>query len=214
MGVFVDQQQARFARQGRVKVELQEGPAPMLYRLAGHDLEAAGQQVGIAPAMGLDHADNHVDALVLAAPSLGQHLRRSCCSLGAMPRKTFETAAPRPCEPLRREALPIRIGVDAARQFSCGPGLHAGLGGRFRPPRASSLHGWSSTRLTLAGLASMRAEERDRFVLHGRRSRGSRFRSRRRLAALGDARLPPGRRRRPARCPDRRPEPESGRRRR
>ena len=54
VGVFVDQQQARPARQRRVEVELLHDLVAVDDRLARQDLEAFDQLLGLAPAVGLD----------------------------------------------------------------------------------------------------------------------------------------------------------------
>jgi hypothetical protein len=74
VGVFVDQQDLRLAFQGRVDVEFHLDAAAMLDRLARQDLHAAQQALGLAPSVGLDDADQHVQPLGLPATSGAQHL--------------------------------------------------------------------------------------------------------------------------------------------
>ena len=56
VGVFVDQQQARPARQRRVEIELLHDLVAVDDRLARQDLEAFDQLLGLAAAVGLDQA--------------------------------------------------------------------------------------------------------------------------------------------------------------
>ncbi len=74
VGVFVDQQQVRPARYGRVDVELQQGPFAVGDGPAGHDFQPAQQAHRLLAAVGLDHADDDVLALGLSSPSGAQHL--------------------------------------------------------------------------------------------------------------------------------------------
>ena len=74
MGVFVDQQQRRSARQRGVEVELHQRAAPMLHRRTGQDFQTVKQRLGLASAVGLHEADDDVLALGVAAGGCGQHL--------------------------------------------------------------------------------------------------------------------------------------------
>ncbi len=73
VGVFVDQQQSRAALQRGVQIEFQQGAVAVGEGLAGEGLKILGQGLGLAAAVGLDHADDHVHALGLAAGGGGQH---------------------------------------------------------------------------------------------------------------------------------------------
>ena len=66
VGVFVDQQQARPARQRRVEVELLHHLVAVDDRLARQDLEAVDQLLGLAPAVRLDQAGDDVAAARLS----------------------------------------------------------------------------------------------------------------------------------------------------
>ena len=74
MGVFVDQQQLGLARQGAVQVELHQLPATIFDRLARQHLQPGQQGLGFLAAVGLDQADDHLDALGMAPTAGGQHL--------------------------------------------------------------------------------------------------------------------------------------------
>ncbi|EGF94613.1 hypothetical protein BDIM_14370 [Brevundimonas diminuta ATCC 11568] len=74
MGVFVDQQQVRAARYGRVNVELQQGPFAIGDGPAGHHFQPAQQAHRLLAAVGLDHANDDVLALGLSSPGGAQHL--------------------------------------------------------------------------------------------------------------------------------------------
>ena len=68
MGELVDQRELRAACQQAVEIHLLEPRPLVLDAGARHDLEPGEQRRGLAPAMGLDDADHHVDAVELAAP--------------------------------------------------------------------------------------------------------------------------------------------------
>ena len=74
VGELVDQRQLRAALQQPVEIHLLELAAAMWHAAARHDLEPGQQRRGLAPAMGLDQAHHHVDAIELAASRRGQHL--------------------------------------------------------------------------------------------------------------------------------------------
>ena len=71
---LVDQRQLGVARQDRVDVHLAQAVALMVDGAAGDDLMAMDQRFGLAPAMGLHHADDDIDACLAPLPSFGQHL--------------------------------------------------------------------------------------------------------------------------------------------
>ncbi len=74
VGVLVDQQQLRLARQRRVEVELHQRAAAILDRPARQDLEVRKPRLGLLAAMGLDHADQHLAAVLMPPMGLGEHL--------------------------------------------------------------------------------------------------------------------------------------------
>ena len=74
VGVFVDQQQLGLAAQRRVDVELHQLAAAVFDRAAGQHLKPAGQGLGVLAAVGLDHAHDHIDALLQAPLADGEHL--------------------------------------------------------------------------------------------------------------------------------------------
>ena len=74
VGELVDQRQLRAALQQPVEIHLLQLAAAIGHPAARHDLEPGQQRRGLAPAMGLDQAHHHVDAVELAAPGRGQHL--------------------------------------------------------------------------------------------------------------------------------------------
>ncbi len=74
MGVFVHQQQPRPPRQGRVDVELHQGPTAVFDGLAGQHLQPAEHRLGLGAAVGLDDPHNNINALGLSALGGLQHL--------------------------------------------------------------------------------------------------------------------------------------------
>ena len=76
MGVFVDQQQARPARQRGVEVEFLHDLIAVDDRLARQDFEAFESALGLAPAVGLDQPDHDLAAAGLLALGGGQHRKR------------------------------------------------------------------------------------------------------------------------------------------
>ena len=59
---FVDQRELRAARQQRVEIHLRQRAPAIFDRTARDDLQAVEQRLGFAPAVGLDHADDDIDA--------------------------------------------------------------------------------------------------------------------------------------------------------
>ena len=93
----------------------------MLDPPARQHLEPGEQGRGLAPAVGLDDADDHVDAVVLAAPGRGQHLV-GLADPGRGAEEDLEPAAPflRPTSASRasgdgRGSLPLRSSSAMAR---------------------------------------------------------------------------------------------------
>ncbi len=74
VGELVDQRQLRAALEQPVEIHLLQVAAAIGLPAARHDLEPGQQGRGLAPAMGLHQAHDHVDAVELAAPGGGQHL--------------------------------------------------------------------------------------------------------------------------------------------
>ena len=73
VGVFVDQQQARPARQRRVEIELLHHLVAVDDRLARQDLEAFDQLLGFAAAVGLDQPGDDVAPAGLLAARRREH---------------------------------------------------------------------------------------------------------------------------------------------
>jgi len=73
MGVLVDQQQARPARQRGVEIELEQRAIAVVDRLAWENLQVVQQGLGLAPAMGLDHPDQDVAAAGPVAGGGAEH---------------------------------------------------------------------------------------------------------------------------------------------
>ena len=73
MGEFVDQDDLRPACNHRVDVHLFEKLALIFDLLARNDFEAVHQRLGFAAAVGLDHADHDVIAVLLESMRLLQH---------------------------------------------------------------------------------------------------------------------------------------------
>ena len=89
VGQLVDQRHLRPAREQRVEVHLLQHPAHVGHLPAGEDLEALEQGLGLLAAVGLDDADDDVDAPARAERlRLLQHLV-GLADAGAMPRKTL-----------------------------------------------------------------------------------------------------------------------------
>ena len=68
---FIDQDQLRLALKDGIEIHLGDHAAFVETALLGNDLEAFGQSVGLDPAMGLDHADDDIDAFEPALPRPG-----------------------------------------------------------------------------------------------------------------------------------------------
>ena len=73
VGVFVDQQQARPARERRVEVELLHDLIAVDDRLARQDVEAFDQLLGLAPAVRLDQAGHNVAPTRFLGAGGGEH---------------------------------------------------------------------------------------------------------------------------------------------
>ena len=73
VGIFIDQQQARPARQRRVEVELLHDLVAVDDRLARQNLEAFDQLLGLAPAMGLDQTGDDIAPARFLGAGGGQH---------------------------------------------------------------------------------------------------------------------------------------------
>ena len=74
VGQLVHQHQLRLARQDGVDVHLVQGAIAVRHLLARHDLEAVEQRFGLGALVGLDDADDDVDAFLAAGAPGGQHL--------------------------------------------------------------------------------------------------------------------------------------------
>ena len=74
VGELVDQHQARPAQQDAVEVHLLEHAALVVDAPAGDRVEPGEQRLGLAPSMGLDDADDDVDALAALGLRRLQHL--------------------------------------------------------------------------------------------------------------------------------------------
>jgi hypothetical protein len=71
---FVDQSDLRTARNQRIEIHLLEDLVPVFQLLARNNFKAVQQGFGFRPAVGLDHADDDIDAgLPLGVRAL-QHL--------------------------------------------------------------------------------------------------------------------------------------------
>ena len=66
VGQFVDEENARPADEGGFEIELSQLGVAVLDEARGKDLQAAQKGLGLAPAVGFDDADEHVDALGFA----------------------------------------------------------------------------------------------------------------------------------------------------
>ena len=73
VGVFVDQQQARPARQRRVEIELLHDLVAIDDRLARQELEAFDQLLGLAAAVRFDQAGDDIASARLLGARGGQH---------------------------------------------------------------------------------------------------------------------------------------------
>ncbi|MNT13883.1 hypothetical protein D3C72_1488650 [compost metagenome] len=73
MRQFVDQHQRGMAGQRRVQVELAQHPLAVRHRLHRQALDAVDQCFGFGAAVGLDHADEDVDALCRRRARRGKH---------------------------------------------------------------------------------------------------------------------------------------------
>ncbi len=73
VGQLVHQDQARFAGQGAVQVELLERPAAVAEGLERQDRQPLQQLLGLFPAVGLGDADEDVHRLCLSHPGGVQH---------------------------------------------------------------------------------------------------------------------------------------------
>ena len=118
VGVFIDQQQRRSARQRRVDVEFEQMAALVLDGLAGQHLQPVQQRLGLAPAVGLHDPDQHRASLLAPARGLRQHF------VGlAYPRRHAEEDLEPAATRLRRfRQKGVRIGPAGL------VGIHASLG--------------------------------------------------------------------------------------
>ena len=73
VGQFVHEDQARAALQGRSQVEFRNELARVRQLLPGQHLQPFEQGGGFAATVGLDHADDHLDAFGPSFLGLGQH---------------------------------------------------------------------------------------------------------------------------------------------
>ena len=74
MGEFIDQRDLRAARDQRIEVHLLEHLVLVVEPLARKHFEALQQRLGLRPAMGLDHADDDIDAGLQPGMRALQHL--------------------------------------------------------------------------------------------------------------------------------------------
>ena len=74
VGEFVDQRDLRMARDQRVEVHLLEHLVLVVEPLARHDFKPVQQRLGLRPAVGLDHADDDIDAGLQLGMRALQHL--------------------------------------------------------------------------------------------------------------------------------------------
>ena len=74
MGELVDQSELGPTRQDGVDIHLAEMMALVLDEPARNDLEPLEQGLSLLAAVGLDHADDHVDPLAALGLGRGQHL--------------------------------------------------------------------------------------------------------------------------------------------
>ena len=74
MGELVDQGDGGVAGDDRVGVHLLDGHSAVLHSAARDDLQAIQQRRGVAPAVRLDEAHDHVRAAIVAAMRLLEHL--------------------------------------------------------------------------------------------------------------------------------------------
>ena len=101
VGELVDDDQLGLALQRRVDVELLDGPAAIVDDPARQDLEALEQRAGLRAAVGLDQADDDVDALGLEAARAQQH-RVGLADAGRGAEEDLQPAA-RVSRPARRQ---------------------------------------------------------------------------------------------------------------
>ena len=74
MGEFVDQRDLRMARDQRVEIHLLEHLVLVGEPFARQDFKAREQRLGLRPSMGLDHADDDIDAGLQLGMRALQHL--------------------------------------------------------------------------------------------------------------------------------------------
>ncbi len=71
---FIDQGQLRTARQQRVEIHLRQRAPAILHWSARDDFQAVEQRLGFSAPVGLDHADDDIDAFLEARACGGEHL--------------------------------------------------------------------------------------------------------------------------------------------
>ncbi len=71
---LVDQHQLGPPGEDGIHVHLGQHPPLMIVEFAGDELQAVGPTPRFRPAVGLDHADHHIGAGLLASARFGQHL--------------------------------------------------------------------------------------------------------------------------------------------
>ncbi len=121
MGEFVHQGAARPPGEDGVEVHLRQAPAAIGDDLAGHGLEPDQQALGLAPPMGLDHADRHVEPVALCDPGGAQH-GEGLAHAGRGAEEDLQPPAPRPLD-LGQQAFGIRAALGVS---------HSARGGRRR----------------------------------------------------------------------------------
>ncbi len=98
VGQFVHHDQRRAALQRRVNVEFLDLAAAIVDLFSRQDFEALEQRGGLGAPVGLDQADDHVDALGLDAAGAQQH-RKGLADAGSGAEEDLQFAAALACPP-------------------------------------------------------------------------------------------------------------------